>query len=346
MLKRIPWLLAIAALCAGCSDAEHEMAPGLNNDTLMLTEPKAFTIGMDPNLFEADVLAQYPDIKSCHTQGIEIVGDQIFLSCTLFGSSTDRDVYAKSFLLKANLSEVLSNGGSVTWTKQDITETTVIDGITLALGHPSGIVYDAARGGIWSAIAVYKALTHTRMMLYSPDTLAPMPGTTAVTIEDHIGTIGLLPDGRLIGMNWDSIDLYYVDPHDKSTEADDTINKVTNTLTTAYQDCDTWDSTHVMCAGVLKETDGIKYGRLHLLAVDARGTQGVQLAREVPVKLPDGTTSVRLGASDQDNAYGTYHVNKALGNEGFAISADRKYAYFFPGDVPGGELVRYRLVDK
>ena len=42
-------------------------------------------------------------------------------------------------------------------------------------------------------------------------------------------------------------------------------------------------------------------------------------------------------ASDQDNAYGTYHVNKALGNEGFAISADRKYAYFFPGDVPGGQ---------
>src|SRR6185503_20231955 len=132
-----------------------------------------------------------------------------------------------------------------------------IDGATLSLGHPSGIVYDAARGGIWSAIAVYKALTYTRMMLYSPDTLAPMPGATAVTIEDHIGTIGLLPDGRLIGMNWDSINLYYVDPNDTSTEADDIISKITNPLTTAYQDCDTWDSAHIMCGGVLQETDGV-----------------------------------------------------------------------------------------
>lgn len=345
MLERIPSLLAIAALCIGCTDAD-EMATELDNDALMITEPEAFPIGMDPNFFEADVLAQYPNIKSCHSQGIEIVGDQLFLSCTIFGSNTDRDVLAKSFLLRASLSEVLSKRGSVTWTKQDITETTVIDNITRALGHPSGIVYDPARGGIWSAIAVYKALTHTRMMLYSPDTLAPMPGTTAVTIEDHIGTIGLLPDGSLIGMNWDSINLYYVDPRDTSTQADDTINKVANTLTTAYQDCDTWDDSHVMCGGVLKAADGLQYGRLHLLAVDAQGAQGVQLAREVPLKLPDGTTSVDLGVSGQDNAYGTFHFNEALGNEGFAISADRKYAYFFPADVPGGELVRYRLVDK
>lgn len=77
------------------------MAPGLDNNALMLTEPKAFPIGMDPTLFEADVLTQYPDIKSCHTQGIEIVEDQILLSCTLFGSSVDRDVNAKSFLLSA-----------------------------------------------------------------------------------------------------------------------------------------------------------------------------------------------------------------------------------------------------
>lgn len=338
MLERIPWLLTIAALGIGCTDSDE-----LDNDNLMITEPESFPIGMDPNFFAADVLTQYPDIKSCHSQGLEILDDQIFLSCTIYGSNLDRDVYAKSFLLKASLSEVLNNSGSVTWTKQDITETTVIDNITRALGHPSGIVYDPARGGIWSAIAVYKALTRTRMMLYSPDTLTPMPGTTAITIEDHIGTIGLVPDGQLIGMNWDSIDLYYVDPQDVSTQVDDTINKVPNTLTTAYQDCDTWDSSHFMCGGVLKETDGIKYGRLHLLAVDA---QGVQLVREVPMKLPNGALGVRLGAADQDNVYGTYHITEALGNEGFAVSADRKYAYFFPGDVPGGELVRYRLVDE
>jgi|GEM_PF-6865266 len=86
--------------------------------------------------------------------------------------------------------------------------------------------------------------------------------------------------------------------------------------------------------------------RVHLLQVDALDTQGVQLIREVPEKLADGTTRVRLGAVDQDNAYGTYHLNKALGHEGMAISADKKHAYFFPGDVPGGKLVRYRIVDR
>lgn len=35
-----------------------------------------------------------------------------------------------------------------------------------------------------------------------------------------------------------------------------------------------------------------------------------------------------------------------LGHEGMAISADKKFAYFFPGDVPGGKLVRYHIVDK
>jgi hypothetical protein len=340
MLRNWTWLLVAVAASIGCGE------PVLNTDGLMLTDPETFDIGMAPDFFEAEVLPQYPDVKTCHSQGIEFVGDQLYLSCTLFGSNTDRDRYAKSFLLKAKLSEVLRNTGSVAWTKRDITETTDISGSTLALGHPSGIMYDAARGGIWSAIAVYKALSYTRMTLYSPDTLAPLPDTTAVTIEDHIGTIGLIPDGRLIGMNWDSINLYYVDPHDKGTAADDTIVKVTNTLTTAYQDCDKWDAKHVMCAGLLKEDDGVKYGRLHLLAVDALDTQGVQLVREVPLKLPDGSTSVRLGASDRDNTYGTYHLNKALGNEGMKISADKQYVYFFPGDVPGTQLIRYRLVDK
>ncbi|WP_157232341.1 hypothetical protein [Hyalangium minutum] len=35
-----------------------------------------------------------------------------------------------------------------------------------------------------------------------------------------------------------------------------------------------------------------------------------------------------------------------LGHEGIAISADKKYAFFFPGDVPGGKWVRYRIIDK
>lgn len=339
MLRNWTWLFAIVAFI-GCEK------PVLNDDGLMLVDPEVFNIGMDPDFFAADVLPQYPNVKTCHSQGIEFVGDQLYVSCTLFGSSTDRDRYAKSFLLKAKLSEVLRNSGTVTWTKRDVTETTVIGGNTLALGHPSGIMYDATRGGIWSAIAVYKALTYTRMTLYSPDDLAPLPDTTAVTIEDHIGTIGLIPDGRLIGMNWDSINLYYVDPHDKGTAADDTIVKVTNTLSTAYQDCDKWDATHIMCAGLLKEADGVKYGRLHLLKVDAIDAEGVQLVREVPLKLEDGSLSVRLGAADRDNTYGAYHLNKALGNEGMKISADKQYVYFFPDDVPGGQLIRYRLVDK
>jgi Family of unknown function (DUF6454) len=345
MQRKMSWLVSASVLCVACG-GNIKPDPVLDNNALMLAEPEVFDIGMDPNLFAADVLQQYPDIKACHTQGLELAGDQIFLSCTLFGSNADRDRYAKSFLLKAKLSEVLSHNGSVTWTQRDITETTVIDGATLALGHPSGLIHDTARGGIWSAIAVYKALSYTRMILYDVDTLAPMADTAPVTIEDHIGTIGLIPDGRLVGMNWDSINLYYVDPHEKSTAADDSSTKVTNTLTTAYQDCDTWDDSHILCAGLLKEADGIKYGRLHLLKVDELDTQGVQMIREVPEKLADGTTRVRLGAADQDNTYGTYHLNKTLGNEGMAISADKKYAYFFPADVPGGKLVRYRIVDK
>jgi hypothetical protein len=345
MKRKMPWLLSATVLCMACGETV-EPEPVLDNNALMLAEPEAFDIGMDPNLFAADVLEQYPNIQDCHTQGLELVGDQIFLSCSLFGSNADRDRYSKAFLLKAKLSDVLAHAGTVTWTKQNITEFATVGGARLPLGHPSGIIHDTARGGIWSANAVYKALSYTHMRLYDAETLEPLAGAAPVTIEDHIGTIGLIPDGRLIGMNWDSINLYYVDLHDKSTADDDSMTRIANTLTTAYQDCDTWDGSHILCAGLLREADGIRYGRLHLLKVDALDTQGVQLVREIPEKLPDGSTRVRLGAVDQDNAYGTYHLNKALGHEGMAISADRKYAYFFPGDVPGGKLVRYRIVDR
>ncbi|ADO69825.1 uncharacterized protein STAUR_2021 [Stigmatella aurantiaca DW4/3-1] len=343
MLKKMAWLLPTAALHMACGDEE---TPNLDNNALMLADPEVFDIGMDPNLFASDVLSQYPDIKDCHTQGLELVGDQIFLSCTLFGTTADRDQYSKSFLLKAKLSEVLNHQGPVAWTRRDITETATVGNTSLPLGHPSGIIYDAKRGGIWSANAVYKALSHTRMTLYHPDTLMPLPGTAAVTIEDHIGTIGLIPDGRLMGMNWDSINLYYVNPGDKSTAADDSLTQIANTLTTAYQDCDTWDDAHILCSGLLKETDGIKYGRLHLLKVDALDTQGVQLVREVPEKRTDGSLRVRLGTADQENTYGTYKLTRTLANEGMAISADKQHVYFFPADLPAGKLVRYRITDR
>jgi len=345
MQRKLTWLVSASVLCIACG-GNISPEPVLDNTALMLAEPEVFDIGMDPNFFAGDVLEQYPDVKACHTQGLELIGDQIYLSCTLFGTTTDRDRYSKAFLLKAKLSEVLANSGSVSWTKRDVTEIAEVGGTTLPLGHPSGIIHDTARGGIWSANAVYKALSYTRMILYDEGTLEPLAGAAPITIEDHIGTIGLIPDGRLIGMNWDSINLYYVDPKNKGTAADDSMIKITNTLTTAYQDCDTWDGAHILCAGLLRETDGIRYGRLHLLKVDELDAQGVQLIREVPEKLADGSTRVRLGAADQDNAYGTYHINKVLGHEGMAISADKKYAYFFPGDAPGGKLVRYHIVDK
>jgi hypothetical protein len=154
MLRKMTWLVSATVLCVACG-GNIRPEPVLDNTTLMLAEPEVFDLGMDPNLFAADVLEQYPDVKACHTQGLELVGEQIYLSCTLFGSTTDRDRYSKSFLLKAKLSEVLAHSGSVSWAKRNITEIAEVGGAPLPLGHPSGIIHDAARGGIWSANAVY-----------------------------------------------------------------------------------------------------------------------------------------------------------------------------------------------
>lgn len=94
MLRKLSWLFSATVLCVACGEA-IEPEPVLDNNALMLAEPEAFDIGMDPNLFTADVLEQYPDVTACHTQGLELVGDQIYLSCTLFGSTADRDRCAK-----------------------------------------------------------------------------------------------------------------------------------------------------------------------------------------------------------------------------------------------------------
>jgi hypothetical protein len=348
MSKRTAWIFS-AILLSGCSSAASDneargsFAAALDEtDGWRLENPETFSLNMDPNFFAADVLAQWPDVTSCHTQGVELVGDEIFLSCTLFGSKADRHVNAKAFLLKANLSDVL-DGRTPNWQKREITETTTdAVGNTLVLGHPSGIIYDKERGGIWSANAVYLAKSYTRMVLYSPDTLAPVAGTEPITIQDHIGTIGLLPDGRLLGMNWDSIELYYVDPQTMASSDDDTMVKVTNALKTAYQDCDTWNNAYIMCGGVLKESDGQQYGRLHLLKINELDERGPVVKREIPW-VNAGGESIRLGQVGVDNAYGDFHINKVLTNEGMAVSADKEFIYFFPGDVPNDKLVRYHL---
>lgn len=135
---------------------------------------------------------------TAHTQGIEFVGDSIFVTARREDVRPNR-----ALLLRTTL-------GAKAWEAWDLTPRDA-QGQPTSLNHPGGFQSDGAR--LW--IPVAESLRHgkTRIRVYSLDALGtsvePRP-VLDLPVDDHIGALAVSKDlGRVVGASWDT-ELVYV----------------------------------------------------------------------------------------------------------------------------------------
>src|SRR5690606_32928890 len=66
--------------------------------------------------------------------------------------------------------------------------------------HPSGMVYDARRGGVWVSTAAYAPDSYSALLLVRPDRIGQGQGVIQrdIRVSDHIGALSLIRDRYLV----------------------------------------------------------------------------------------------------------------------------------------------------
>lgn len=384
----------------------------------VLVQPTAFDLQIPEDFFTRDGrgLPDSPATVSCHTQGLTIAGDELFISCVMFDRNYGDDVDARtstgrSYVLHAPLCQITGcesvdgkasdkPAATIDWKLHELTEkipTNESYRITQAIrkrpltdedrkvrrlmSHPSGLEYDPQKRGVWLANSTYAPDTYAHMFLLDPENIGgDGPVRNYVSVRSHIGAVMLVDDRYLLGWSWASRNLIVAElsgsgksimtPHPR-LDTDDHID---------IQDCNRWSGTLVLCSGVhsyeaspdapdvpldgdkltdaKRDTIRIREGRIQILDVDVTefpsvvvkvvGTLRAKLSDKAEASETIGVEKYRQGADGKrksmaENDYAGYQSAHALPYEGMAVSADHKYIFFLPDDVPGGQLIRMRL---
>ena len=331
----------------------------------------------DPLVVDLDLPDDLVDDGVCHTQGMAFDGDDLVLSCVVFDPERPerKTSHSRALLLRGahegerawrvtNITEPVSADISRRVTRQELErEVLTADeaAIVRVMSHPSGLVEDAGRGGVWVANAVYTAKSHTRLVLVGSDN--EILQSVDVPAE-HVGAIALVRERYMVGWTWDSKHVVVIDLGDGPAapvvlpnpllDSDDLV---------AIQDCYTWDDEHVLCSGMYKYTAGDgadevrhRVGRLQLLHIDVSNFPRVTVRHigYMSADFGDGPTaqiglrSYRVDENDEDvqlheNDYGGYVTHAELTHEAMTLSSDRRYMYFVPDDLPNGKMLRFTL---
>lgn len=317
------------------------------------------------------------ETEKCHTQGVSIIDGQIVVSCCFYPTKYKvlRAYASQSFLLTADFKDILKNQTSIEdedWKIKDVSEYIQVTSngstYTRVLGHPGGTAVDPESKQILMPLAVYNELAIGRFGLFNPKNLKKK--SESIFINEHISIAGVLLKRFWVGSTWGSKQLMYVDSHDKSIQP--RFEKAPSSPVFDYQDCETWDDRTLLCGANLatkskENVDGkviewnIREGKLFFLEFSGNDLATLHLEKVTPVfirteknEISDvlGKRGYRYiqGTGDIEkfpmNQYGTYPSQLTLTNEGLALSADRKYVYFLPDDIPGSKLIRYTLTLK
>lgn len=269
------FLIACVVMAAACQkDKKASTEPAAK---WVLLEPSSFDLKIPPHFFRGQLQGD-PELDECHTQGMEIVDDTIYVSCCLYNprQKMRRSYASDSFILKASLSEVLDKKRlpPIQWTAYKLTEIAPeqeqkrisesfinnlpamlgtfmnwflpLDDFEHVMGHPSGILYDEKQGGLWVANAVYSWDSYTHLHLLNPVTLEPVNGQRPIAVKEHLGFVAPSKGDFLWSFNWGNSPLMIlIDPHTRR------IRKVKRPVppSIAYQDCDQLDQSTILCAG-------------------------------------------------------------------------------------------------
>ena len=253
----------------------------------VLRQVEAFDLGIPADFFRQDgrALPGLPAIDSCHIQGVAVTSEDLILSCVLYDEHNDETstYIGRSLLLRTRLCDVVGcpDRHPPTWQAQDITEPVpASENLRISrllagdgpltpeqqarqhlLTHPSGLTYDARRGGVWVGNSVYAPNSYSHVMLFDPAAIGS--GKTArelakqtIAVSDHASALALVDGRYLISPNWGSESFIIIDlenPQSPITVA----NPLRDTRDAAsLQDCDGWQGSQVICDGnVVYEVD-------------------------------------------------------------------------------------------
>lgn len=375
-------------LLISCKETDWDKAktPG----KWILSNPVTFDLKIPPLFFRSHI-SEKPHFNICHTQGMEIINNEIFISCCLYNPKQKmrRSFDSESILLKAKLTEIEDpkKRPHIRWELSQLTEIAPqgeqerisksitknlpamvgtfmnwllpLEEIKHVMGHPSGIIFDEKRKGLWLANAVYGHDSYTHVHLIDPKTLKPYPNRTPIALKEHVGFIATTKENFLWGFNWGQTpQMILIDPQTGRTRKE---NRPVSPLV-AYQDCDRLNKDLIVCAGG-EQIPGSWYahrnGILHIL--ETSGTDFDDFAvhyKDTLYWLPKSSKRVsskfgirsfvsveKLGDIEMDkmNRYGHYLTPLPLTNAGMAIGQKKRYIYFLPDDLPKAKLIRFEL---
>jgi hypothetical protein len=316
--------------------------------------PEVFDLKLPVDFFVADGrgLTSAPDITDCHTQSVAVAGDDLVMSCVLYDTSVpeQRTLVGRSYLLKAPLCDVVGCDGppapAVNWLIEELdgeapeAESHRITRMLLnkeqltaqelairhRMTHPAGLVYDAKRGGVWIANAVYAQDTYAALLLIRPEAIGQGDRAALVAreirVSDHVGALSLIQGRYLIGLSWGGRRFIVID-----LEGDGEPTVVDNPFLgtddeIGIQDCDRWNDTTILCGGTYRywadaampdiplseeeradpERDVVfvRRGRLQQIHIDVERFPEVEVdvTGYLMAELsPDGTPSIDIGRS-------------------------------------------------
>jgi hypothetical protein len=373
--------------------------------------PEPLDLQMPGDFFVTDGrgLPSSPHIDDCHTQGMVIAGADLVVSCVLYDPDLpeQRTRVGKSYLLRAPLCDVVGCGGppapSVTWSIADITgEAPAAESqrITRMLSmkedltpeelairhlmtHPSGLVYDPDRGGVWVANSVYAPDSYSALLLIRPDMIGQGAPAALVAreipVSDHVGALSLVHGRYLVGASWGATRFVIVDldANHQPVSIDNPLLGSEHEI--SLQDCDRWDATTMLCGGSYRyraspdtpdiplphddlvdpgrDTVRVARGRVQRLRIDVARFPAIDVevtgyltAALWPGALPGMDFGIRVVREDENgdhdlvrNDYGGYRTPLPLTSEGMALDLAGQHMYFLPADIPSGWLVRMKL---
>ncbi len=242
-------VLAAVFLSCGCARAKEDVRT---------TSKKA---GPPPEL-----VVPVPGSGKCHTQGIAIIEESLFVSCAEKGAR-------KAWLYRYDLPEGhLEEGAELSPPqKLDITQG--------GKYHPSGLDHDEEC--LWVAVAHYRpVLAKSKVMCIGPQT---MEIRSSFEVNDHIGTLACF-DNMLMLLNWDSKNIYLFEKDGRQ------VGKYDSPEDAAYQDCKGHDGSRTAtCSAPLRSSTerGARLDRLSFKSKDDTGwvVEGKDIIRHHEVNM-------------------------------------------------------------
>jgi hypothetical protein len=214
------------------------------------------------------------DFDTHHPQGMEVVGDRIYLSSVEIIERPVRypepvDGYDRSPGKGVGHLFVLDRDG------------TLLEDVVLGRGdmyHPGGLDVDD-EGNIWVPVAEYRPDSEAIVYRVDADTLE---ATESFTVDDHVG--GVVRDqvtGRLVGQSWGSRRFY-----EWTTTGKQRDRWLNDSHFIDYQDCEYVASRKALCSGIAAlpaqpgATTPYELGGFALLDLRSRS-----ILHEVPTQL-------------------------------------------------------------